>query len=67
VYEKEYLAILMAVDQWRHYLLHNEFVIHTDQRSLIHLKQVADPYGMAAEGFYQAYGSSLQGAVPPWC
>jgi hypothetical protein len=57
----------MAVDQWRHYLLHNEFVIHTDQRSLIHLKQVADPYGMAAEGFYQAYGSSLQGAVPPWC
>jgi hypothetical protein len=39
VYEKEYLAILMVVDQWRHYLLHNEFVIHTDQRSLIHLNE----------------------------
>jgi hypothetical protein len=39
VYEKEYLAILMAVEQWRHYLLHNEFVIHTDQRRLIHLNE----------------------------
>ena len=39
VYEKEYLAILMAVEQWRHYLLHNEFIIHTDQRSLIHLNE----------------------------
>lgn len=38
-YEKEYLAILMAVEQWRHYLLQSEFVIHTDQRSLIHLNE----------------------------
>jgi hypothetical protein len=36
-YEKEYLAILIAVEQWRPYLLHNEFVIFTDQKSLIHL------------------------------
>lgn len=39
VYEKEYLAIVMAVDQWRHYLLQNEFVIHTDHRSLVHLNE----------------------------
>lgn len=38
-YEKEYLAILMAVEQWRHYLLQAEFVIHTDHRSLIHLNE----------------------------
>lgn len=38
-YEKEYLAILMAVDQWRHYLHHNEFVIHSDHRSLVHLNE----------------------------
>jgi hypothetical protein len=38
-YEKEYLAILMAVDAWRHYLLHNEFIIHTDHKSLIHLNE----------------------------
>lgn len=39
VYEKEYLANLMAVDQWRHYLLHSEFVIHTDHSSFIHLNE----------------------------
>lgn len=39
VYEKEYLAILMAVDQWRHFLLQAEFVIHTDHQSLTHLNE----------------------------
>ena len=39
VYEKEYLAILMAVDAWRHYLLQSEFILHTDQKSLIHLNE----------------------------
>lgn len=38
-YEKEYLAILLAVDHWRHYLLQGEFFIHTDQRSLVHLNE----------------------------
>jgi hypothetical protein len=38
-YEKEYLAILVAVEQWRPYLLHAEFVIYTDQKSLIHLNE----------------------------
>jgi hypothetical protein len=38
-YEKEYLAIVMAVDHWRHYLLQHEFVIHTDHRSLVHLNE----------------------------
>jgi hypothetical protein len=37
IYEKEYLAILMDVDHWRQYLQHNEFLILTDQKSLIHL------------------------------
>ena len=39
VYEKEYLAILMAVEQWCHYLLQGEFFIHTDHRSLVHLNE----------------------------
>lgn len=38
-YEKEYLAIVMAVEHWRHYLLQTEFVIHTDHRSLVHLNE----------------------------
>ncbi|CAN6301690.1 unnamed protein product, partial [Urochloa humidicola] len=36
-YEKESLAILMAVDHWRAYLQPAEFIIQTDQKSLIHL------------------------------
>jgi hypothetical protein len=36
-YEKECVAILLAVEHWRAYLQHNEFVIKTDQRSLTHL------------------------------
>jgi hypothetical protein len=36
-YEKEYLAVLIAVEQWRAYLQHGEFIIYTDQRSLVHI------------------------------
>lgn len=36
-YDKEYLAILVAIDHWRAYLQHNEFTIFTDQCSLIHV------------------------------
>jgi len=38
-YEKEYLAILLAVQQWRSYLQHGEFVIYTDQKSLTQLSE----------------------------
>lgn len=38
-YEKEYMAILLAVQQWRPYLQHGEFVIFTDQRSLSMLSE----------------------------
>ncbi|VAI36966.1 unnamed protein product [Triticum turgidum subsp. durum] len=38
-YEKEYLVIIVAVDQWRSYLQHAKFVIHIDQRSLVHLEE----------------------------
>jgi hypothetical protein len=38
-YEKKYMAILMSVDAWLHYLMQSEFVIHMDQKSLIHLNE----------------------------
>uniref|UniRef100_A0A0A8XQA2 Uncharacterized protein n=1 Tax=Arundo donax TaxID=35708 RepID=A0A0A8XQA2_ARUDO len=38
-YNKEYLAILIAVEKWRPYLQHGEFLIRTDQRSLAHLNE----------------------------
>jgi hypothetical protein len=36
-YEKEYMAVLMAVQQWRQYLQFAEFIIYTDQQSLVQL------------------------------
>ena len=36
-YEKEYMAILLAVEEWSSYLQHNEFLIRTDHASLAHL------------------------------
>lgn len=36
-YEKECLAILLAIRKWRQYLQHNVFTIQTDHKSLIHL------------------------------
>lgn len=38
-YEKECLAILMDVDRWRPYLQHNQFLIRTDHKCLLHLTE----------------------------
>lgn len=38
-YEKEYMAILLALDQWRAYLQYGEFHILTDQKSLSQLTE----------------------------
>lgn len=39
VYEKEYLAILLAVEHWRPYLQMKEFIIRTDHKSLTNLNE----------------------------
>jgi hypothetical protein len=38
-YEKEYIAILLAMEQWGSYLHFQEFVILTDHQSLSHLNE----------------------------
>jgi hypothetical protein len=38
VYEKDFLAILIAIDRWRCYLQRNPFVIRTDHKSLCYLQ-----------------------------
>jgi hypothetical protein len=37
IYEKEFLALIMAADKWRQYLQHQEFIIRTDHKSLAYL------------------------------
>lgn len=34
IYEKEFIAVLMVVDKWRHYLEGGQFVIKIDHQSL---------------------------------
>ncbi|XP_026453896.1 uncharacterized protein LOC113355284 [Papaver somniferum] len=38
-YEKELLAIVVAVKNWRHHLSHSQFIIHTDHQSLKYLME----------------------------
>ena len=37
--EKEHMTIIFAIEQWRFYLQHSEFIIYTDKKSLIHLNE----------------------------
>ncbi|WVZ62139.1 hypothetical protein U9M48_011919 [Paspalum notatum var. saurae] len=39
IYEKEFLALIMAVDKWKQYLHFQEFVIRTDHKSLAYLSE----------------------------
>lgn len=39
VFEKECLAILLAIDRWRPYLQHQKFIIRIDHSSLQHLTE----------------------------
>lgn len=39
IYEKEFLALIMAVERWRHYLQRNEFLIVTNHKSLAYLNE----------------------------
>jgi hypothetical protein len=39
IYEKEFLALIMAIEKWRSYLQRQEFIILTDHKSLSYLSE----------------------------
>ncbi|KAJ4754249.1 polyprotein [Rhynchospora pubera] len=55
-YEKEFLALLTAVQKWRHYLIGGPFVIKTDQISLKHLLEQRVNHVMQHKGLCKLLG-----------
>lgn len=55
-YEKECLAIILAVDKWKSYLQHLPFSIATDQKSLIHLGEQKLTDGVQHKAFVKLLG-----------
>jgi hypothetical protein len=55
-YEKECMAVILAVSKWKPYLQHKEFTILTDHKSLIHLGEQKLHEGMQQKAFIKLLG-----------
>ncbi len=55
-YEKEFLAILLAVAKWRHYLSPKQFIIETDHESLKHLLEQRISTAIQQKGMFKLLG-----------
>ncbi len=55
-YEKEFLAILMATQKWRHYLMFRSFIIKTDHESLKYLLEQKIITSMQQKGMVKLTG-----------
>ncbi|KAJ4789708.1 polyprotein [Rhynchospora pubera] len=55
-YEKEFLALLTAVQRWRHYLIGGTFIIKTDQISLKYLLEQRLNHTMQHKGLCKLLG-----------
>ncbi|KAJ3685268.1 hypothetical protein LUZ61_014432 [Rhynchospora tenuis] len=56
VYEKEFLALLTAVQKWKHYLVGGPFTIRTDQIALKHLLEQIVHHAMQHKGVCKLMG-----------
>lgn len=55
-YEKECLAVIMAVTKWKSYVQHKEFIIATDHKSLTHLGDQKLHEGLQQKAFINLLG-----------
>lgn len=63
IYEKEFLALIMAVEKWRPYLLKKEFIIRTDHKSLCYLSEQHLQSDMQRKSHDKAYGFTVQDSL----
>jgi hypothetical protein len=59
-YEKECLALIMAVEKWKSYLQHLPFVIYADHKSLIHLEEQQLTNNIKHKAFCKLLGLQYQ-------
>ncbi|GEQ72886.1 hypothetical protein JCM33374_g6574 [Metschnikowia sp. JCM 33374] len=62
VREKEFYAVIHALQKWRHFLLDKEFILYTDHESLKALKKQAVPTGRLSRwmDFFEEYAMDLR-------
>jgi hypothetical protein len=56
IYEKEFLALIMVVERWRHYLQRKEFVIQIDHKYLAYLNEQNLHFDMQRKAMARSLG-----------
>lgn len=60
IYEKEFLAVIMAVDKWRSYLQRGPFLILTDHKKLMHIGRTTIGDRTTAKSYDKIGGFTVQ-------
>jgi hypothetical protein len=61
-YDKEFYALVRTLEHWSHYLLHKEFILHSDHEALKYLssQQKLSKRNAKWSEFLQAYSFSIK-------